>query len=184
MLGESDKQQIEEVGNKIKPENSEATTTLLSKSEFVLCIASPSLFRDIRTKILKNQSNRQRHLFVFQSMLFPAVLLTTISLLGFYLPPDSGERIGLQITILLTFMVFILTVGDMFPASTGPYLGVYFVLCMALLGLNIVMTVLVLYLHYMQTDLVIKTDQNTVRVCSRIEGGCTMPLPLLDFVFS
>uniref|UniRef100_H2Y1Q0 Neurotransmitter-gated ion-channel ligand-binding domain-containing protein n=1 Tax=Ciona intestinalis TaxID=7719 RepID=H2Y1Q0_CIOIN len=65
------------------------------------------------------------------SMLFPAILLTTISLLGFYLPPDSGERIGLQITIMLTFMVFLLTVGDMFPASTGPYLGVYFVLCMA-----------------------------------------------------
>jgi len=38
-------------------------------------------------------------------MLFPALLLTTISLLGFYLPPDSGERIGLQITIMLTFMV-------------------------------------------------------------------------------
>jgi len=38
-------------------------------------------------------------------MLFPALLLTTISLLGFYLPPDTGERIGLQITIMLTFMV-------------------------------------------------------------------------------
>jgi len=43
--------------------------------------------------------------FIQQSMLFPALLLTTISLLGFYLPPDTGERIGLQITIMLTFMV-------------------------------------------------------------------------------
>lgn len=52
-----------------------------------------------------------------------SILLTTIALLGFYLPPDSGERVGLQITILLTFMVFLLTVCEMFPASTGPYLG-------------------------------------------------------------
>nr|XP_026689443.1 acetylcholine receptor subunit alpha-type acr-16-like [Ciona intestinalis] len=94
-----------------------------------------------------------------QSMLFPAILLTTISLLGFYLPPDSGERIGLQITIMLTFMVFLLTVGDMFPASTGPYLGVYFVLCMALLGINIIMTVLVLHIHHMPCDAVMEETQ-------------------------
>nr|CAB3230783.1 neuronal acetylcholine receptor subunit beta-3-like [Phallusia mammillata] len=92
---------------------------------------------------------RRNSSLYMQSMLFPALLLTTISLLGFYLPPDSGERIGLQITIMLTFMVFLLTVGDMFPASTGPYLGLYFVLCMAMLGLNMVMTVLILNLHHM-----------------------------------
>ena len=97
-------------------------------------------------------------------MLFPAILLTTISLIGFYLPPDSGERIGLQITILLTFMVFILTVGDMFPASTGPFLGLYFVLCMALLGLNIIMTVLVLYIHYIPISSVMSSNPTTVSV--------------------
>jgi len=106
------------------------------------------------------------------------MLLTAISILGFYLPPESGERIGLQITILLTFMVFkriglqitilltfmvfILTVGDMFPASTGPYLGVYFVLCMALLGLNIIMTVLVLHLHHIPCKLILMVDPTTV----------------------
>ena len=98
-------------------------------------------------------------------MLFPAMLLTAISIMGFYLPPESGERIGLQITILLTFMVFILTVGDMFPASTGPYLGVYFVLCMALLGLNIIMTVLVLHLHHIPCKLILMVDPITVSFC-------------------
>nr|XP_018672842.1 uncharacterized protein LOC104266775 [Ciona intestinalis] len=83
-----------------------------------------------------------------QSMLFPSILLTTVALLGFYLPPDSGERIGLQITILLTFMVFLLAVGEMFPASTGPYLGIYFVICMGLLGVNLLMTVIVLHVHF------------------------------------
>ncbi|XP_078483390.1 neuronal acetylcholine receptor subunit alpha-9-like [Ciona intestinalis] len=99
---------------------------------------------------------RRNSSLYMQSMLFPAILLTTVSLLGFYLPPDSGERIGLQITIMLTFMVFLLTVGDMFPASTGPYLGVYFVLCMALLGINIIMTVLVLHIHHMPCDAVME----------------------------
>ena len=44
--------------------------------------------------------------------------------------------------------VFLLAVGEMFPASTGPYLGIYFVLCMGLLGINLAMTVLVLNLHF------------------------------------
>ncbi|CAK8681888.1 unnamed protein product [Clavelina lepadiformis] len=104
---------------------------------------------------------RRNSALYIQSMLFPALLLTTISLLGFYLPPDSGERIGLQITILLTFMVFLLTVGDMFPASTGPYLGLYFVLCMAQLGLNIIMTVLVLYLHHMPVAMITEKNDMT-----------------------
>nr|XP_004226901.1 neuronal acetylcholine receptor subunit beta-3-like [Ciona intestinalis] len=95
---------------------------------------------------------RRNSSLYMQSMVFPAILLTTISLLGFYLPPDSGERIGLQITIMLTFMVFLLTVGGMFPASTGPYLGIYFVLCMTLLAINILMTVLVLHLHHMPCE--------------------------------
>nr|XP_039258915.1 neuronal acetylcholine receptor subunit alpha-9-like isoform X1 [Styela clava] len=102
---------------------------------------------------------RRNSSLYMQSMLFPAILLTTVALLGFYLPPDSGERIGLQITILLTFMVFLLTVGEMFPASTGPFLGVYYVLCMALLGINLFMTVLVLHLHYMPSAAVIGTKE-------------------------
>jgi len=44
--------------------------------------------------------------------------------------------------------VFLLAVGEMFPASTGPYLGVYFVISMALLCLNLLMTVLVLHMHF------------------------------------
>ncbi|XP_076805164.1 5-hydroxytryptamine receptor 3A-like [Clavelina lepadiformis] len=108
-----------------------------------------------------------------QSMLFPALLLVTISILGFYLPPDSGERIGLQITILLTFMVFLLTVRDMFPASTGPYLGVYYVYCMTLLGCNIFMTVLILRLHYFSESIFGQTDAPLplwVRICLTLCG--------------
>ena len=41
----------------------------------------------------------------------------------------------------------------MFPASTGPYLGVHFVLSMAILGLNLAMTVLVLHLHFKPVEM-------------------------------
>nr|XP_039253303.1 5-hydroxytryptamine receptor 3A-like [Styela clava] len=91
---------------------------------------------------------RRNSSFYMQSMMFPSILLTSIALLGFFLPPDSGERVGLQITILLTFMVFLLTVCEMFPASTGPYLGTYYVICIFLLAVNLLMTVLVLRLYY------------------------------------
>jgi len=41
-----------------------------------------------------------------------------------------------------------LAVGDMFPASRGPYLGLYFVMCMILLGVNLLMTVMILHIHF------------------------------------
>jgi len=65
---------------------------------------------------------------------------------------------------LLILQVFLLTVGDMFPASTGPYLGLYYVLCMGLLGINILMNVLVLSLHYMPCDSLKKDPNETVNL--------------------
>ncbi|XP_039254706.2 uncharacterized protein LOC120331651 isoform X1 [Styela clava] len=143
------------------------------------------MYSEIRYSIIIRRNSS----LYMQSMLFPSILLTSVALLGFYLPPDSGERVGLQITILLTFMVFLLTVGEMFPASTGPYLGIYFVLSMAQLGINIFMTVVVLHLHFkpcLQNKSSWKTDHKVTSCMSSVgstrEPDSAIPISLRRFL--
>ena len=47
---------------------------------------------------------------------------------SFYLPPESGERLGLVITNLLALMVFLLMVAGVIPATSDvvPLVSVYF----------------------------------------------------------
>lgn len=54
--------------------------------------------------------------------------LTALTLLSFYLPPESGERLTLVITNLLALTVFMLLVVEIIPATseTVPLISVYF----------------------------------------------------------
>ena len=53
---------------------------------------------------------------------------TALTLLSFYLPPESGERLTLVITNLLALTVFMLLVVEIIPATseTVPLISVYF----------------------------------------------------------
>ena len=56
------------------------------------------------------------------------VLFLALTLLSFYLPPESGERLTLVITNLLALTVFMLLVVEIIPATseTVPLISVYF----------------------------------------------------------
>ena len=58
------------------------------------------------------------------AMVFPCVLTNIVAALGFLLPPESGEKMSISITILLTLVVFMLVLTEHLPASVElPYLG-------------------------------------------------------------
>lgn len=40
-----------------------------------------------------------------------------MDIVGFYLPPDSGERVSFKITLLLGYSVFLIIVSDTLPAT-------------------------------------------------------------------
>uniref|UniRef100_A0A8C7N9U1 5-hydroxytryptamine receptor 3A n=2 Tax=Oncorhynchus kisutch TaxID=8019 RepID=A0A8C7N9U1_ONCKI len=75
-----------------------------------------------------------------------------MDLVGFYLPPDSGERVSFKITLLLGYSVFLIIVSDTLPATAigTPLIGVYFVVCMALLVISLTETVLIVRLVHKQ----------------------------------
>ena len=69
----------------------------------------------------------RRSLFYIINLIFPCLLIYAVSFLGFFLPVDSGEKVNLEITILLALVVFLLIVGETLPPTPDgiPVLGTY-----------------------------------------------------------
>ena len=55
--------------------------------------------------------------YYIYNIIAPVLLLTLLSCLVYVLPADAGEKVGLQITILLSFSVMLLVMGDTTPKS-------------------------------------------------------------------
>lgn len=69
--------------------------------------------------------------FVMHHLIFPFPLffrILALTLLSFFLPPDSGERITLVITNLLAMTVFMLIVAEIMPATSEviPLISIYY----------------------------------------------------------
>ena len=70
---------------------------------------------------------RRRPAFYLLSMLLPCTVITLVAMLAFCIPPESGEKIGLGVTVLLSLSVFLLIVSDQMPPMTEiPLIGVYY----------------------------------------------------------
>ena len=88
--------------------------------------------------------------FYLLTVFVPCVIISVLSLMGFVLPPVSGDKIAIQITVLLSIVVFLLLVQDKLPSSseTFPYLGVYFMTAMCLVSLSCTMSGIIMYIYY------------------------------------
>ncbi|NXG78560.1 5HT3A protein, partial [Baryphthengus martii] len=95
---------------------------------------------------------RRRPLFYTVSLLLPSIFLMVMDIVGFYLPPNSGERVSFKITLLLGYSVFLIIVSDTLPATAvgTPLIGIYFVVCMALLVISLTETILIVRLVHKQ----------------------------------
>uniref|UniRef100_A0A8C5DG08 Neuronal acetylcholine receptor subunit alpha-7-like n=1 Tax=Gouania willdenowi TaxID=441366 RepID=A0A8C5DG08_GOUWI len=93
---------------------------------------------------------RRRTLYYALNLLIPCVLLSSMTLLIFVLPADSGEKISLGITVLLSLTVFMLLVAEIMPATSDsvPLIGQYFASIMIIVGMSVVATVVVLQYHH------------------------------------
>ncbi|XP_030013533.1 neuronal acetylcholine receptor subunit alpha-7-like isoform X2 [Sphaeramia orbicularis] len=97
---------------------------------------------------------RRRTLFYALNLLIPCVLLSSMTLLVFLLPANSGEKISLGITVLLSLTVFMLMVAEIMPATSDsvPLIGQYFASTMVIVGMSVVATVIVLQFHHHNPD--------------------------------
>nr|QEM43365.1 nicotinic acetylcholine receptor alpha 7 subunit [Bradysia odoriphaga] len=97
---------------------------------------------------------RRRTLYYFFNLIVPCVLIASMALLGFALPPDSGEKLSLGVTILLSLTVFLNMVAETMPATSDavPLLGTYFNSIMFMVASSVVSTILILNYHHRNSD--------------------------------
>ncbi len=79
------------------------------------------------TAIRFSMTLRRQPMYYILTIFIPTAILTILILLVFLLPVESGEKIGLGITILLAFSVYMLILSDITPHTSEnlPFLGKY-----------------------------------------------------------
>ncbi|XP_031636447.1 acetylcholine receptor subunit beta-like 2 isoform X2 [Contarinia nasturtii] len=93
---------------------------------------------------------RRKTLFYTVNLIIPCVALTFLTVLVFYLPSDSGEKVTLCISILVSLTVFFLLLAEIIPPTSlaVPLLGKYLLFTMTLVSLSVWTTVCVLNIHF------------------------------------
>ncbi|XP_077375101.1 neuronal acetylcholine receptor subunit alpha-7-like isoform X2 [Festucalex cinctus] len=93
---------------------------------------------------------RRRSLFYMVNLIIPCILISILALLVFLLPPDSGEKISLGVTVMLSLIVLMLLSAQMIPPTSDsvPLIVQYFVITMAIVTLSMIVTVVVLQFHH------------------------------------
>ena len=72
-----------------------------------------------------------------------------MAVLGFNFPPDSGEKVTLEITVLMSLTMFMNMVSDMQPPSSEtPLIGTYFSCIMIMVASSVVCTIMILNYHH------------------------------------
>lgn len=91
--------------------------------------------------------------FVF-NVIAPCLVLVMTVLFGFFLPPESGERISLTITILLAVAVFLQLISDALPRNSNsiPMLAIFYMAIMAESAISLITTCVVLVIHYRSSE--------------------------------
>ncbi|KAK6054557.1 putative acetylcholine receptor subunit alpha-type unc-38 [Cooperia oncophora] len=93
---------------------------------------------------------RRKPLFYTVNLVFPCVGISFLTILVFYLPSDSGEKVTLCISILVALTIFFLLLTEIIPATsiTLPLIGKYLLFTMVMVTLSVVVTVISLNLHF------------------------------------
>ncbi|KAL3115765.1 hypothetical protein niasHT_007770 [Heterodera trifolii] len=112
------------------------------------CCPEPYPFIDVYLLL-----ERKPLFFVIFSCL-PCVLISVLVLLGFYMPSDSGEKVTLGITSLLSTTVFLMLVSEHLPptADALPLIGIYYGVTIFIVSLQTAFTVFTLNIHHIGTN--------------------------------
>lgn len=113
-------------------------------------VISPPGLAEFYPEITFNITLRRKTLFYTCNLIIPCVSLSFLTVLTFYLPSESGEKISLCISILLSLTVFVLLPNELIPPTSivVPLIGKYLLFTVIVVTLSIAVTVVVLNVHF------------------------------------
>ena len=96
----------------------------------------------------------RRSLFYLTNLILPLVFISCLIIFVFTLPPESGERISLTITLLLSMMVFMLLITEQIPATSDvvPLVAKFYMAVMLEMALALVITCYVIRCYHSHTN--------------------------------
>merc|ERR1739846_176884 len=112
--------------------------------KFYTCCDEPYL------DITFNITMRRKTLFYTVNLIMPCMGISFLTVLVFYLPSDSGEKVSLSISILLSLTVFFLLLAEIIPPTSLsiPLIGKYLLFTMILVTFSVVVTIGVLNVNF------------------------------------
>lgn len=95
-------------------------------------------------------SVKRKPLYYAFNVIAPCIIQMMIILSTFFLPPDSGERVGVAITVLLVFAVYLEVLSNSLPKTSvsSPALSRFYLSAMAGSAVSIMATSFVLVIHF------------------------------------
>ena len=93
---------------------------------------------------------RRRTMYYILNFLTPCILMSALTILGFCLPVESGERMNVGVTVLLSLTVILLLLAENLPATSEvlPLISRYYTITMINVFVSLVFTCVVLTFHH------------------------------------
>ncbi|KAI3389785.1 hypothetical protein SNEBB_001932 [Seison nebaliae] len=95
-------------------------------------------------ELIYNLTISRRTPYYIFNVIVPCVMLSSLTLMSFWLPTYSGEKVTLGLTCFVAFSVFMLMIAEKVPATSEilPIIGIYLTAVMSLTSVSIIMAVI------------------------------------------
>lgn len=64
---------------------------------------------------------QRKSLYYVMNLFIPTIVIALLGVFAFILPVEAGEKVGLEITVMLSLAVFLLLIGDSLPPSSDNF---------------------------------------------------------------
>ncbi|XP_035687557.1 neuronal acetylcholine receptor subunit alpha-7-like [Branchiostoma floridae] len=98
---------------------------------------------------------RRKTLYYNYNVVAPCILIVFVSLFGFWVPAECGEKLSLGVTMLLSLVVFMQIVSQTLPATSTsvPYIAQFFGGTIILVGVSVSLSAFGIYFHFHELNL-------------------------------
>ena len=98
---------------------------------------------------------KRRILYYLTNLIIPCIMISFLAFLSFCLPVQSGERIALVITMLLSMTVYMMLIFNFMPPSSEviPLVSKFYLACIIEIALCLLATFLTIKWYYKETPM-------------------------------